>query len=371
MPIKVLFLTNDLGLGGVQRLVVDFANNFNKNDFEVWVSTLLAKTDSFFYKDKLSGDVNFTNFAFKRFFDLPGWYRLYKFIKKEKFDIVFTQLFMADTIGRLTAFLAGVPVIVTEIQNLIPSLPKKYILTDRLLSRITDICISPVAAITDYALRIVRFPRQKIVEIATNAVEGKRFSISVDRKKIRQNLVIPENAPVVITVGRLVEQKGQAVFLKAAAKILKEKPNAYFLIAGSGRLEGQLKQKALELNLGEQVKFLGDRKDIPELLMSSDVFAFPSLWEGQGLILFEVFFSKLPVAASNVGGIPEVVRHETTGLLVKPGDADDLAQSILRLLNNPTFAAKLANNAYEKFKDRTMENAVKKLEDLFKKLRQK
>ncbi len=366
--IKILFLTNDLGLGGVQRLVVDFANGLSKDDFEVWVGTLWVKPESFFYKDKLSPDINYVNFAFRRFFDLGGWWRLYHFIRQNKFDIVFTQLFMADTVGRITAWLARTPVIITEIQNLIPDLPKKYILVDRALAKITDICISPVAATTDYAIKTIGFPTKKIVKLATNAVEGKRFSISVDRKKVRQGLGVPENAPVVINVGRLVGQKGQGVLLEAAVKILKEKPDTHFLIAGSGRLEEELKQKARELNLGERVKFLGDRKDIPELLMSSDVFAFPSLWEGQGLILFEVFFSKLPIAASNVGGIPEVVRHETTGLLVKPGDADDLARGILRLLNDPALAAKLADDAYKKFKDRTMENVVKQLEDLFKKL---
>src|SRR3989344_1994577 len=120
MPIKVLFLINDLGLGGVQRLVADFANGLNKGDFEVWVGTLWAKPESFFYKDKLNPEVNFRNFAFKRFFDLASWWRLYRFIRRNRFDIVFTQLFMADTVGRISAWWARTPVILTEIQNLIP-----------------------------------------------------------------------------------------------------------------------------------------------------------------------------------------------------------------------------------------------------------
>ena len=366
--VKILFLTNDLGLGGVQRLTVDFANFINKNDFEPWVATLFSRPESFFYRDKLGSDIELRSFNFRAWWDLPNWWKFYRFLKKENFQIVFTQLFLSDFIGRICAWLAGTPVIVTEIQNIIPNLPKRYIIIDRLLRGITDVCISATGAVTEYAKTIIEFPPQKVAEIPTNAVDARRFNIQVDRKKVRAGLGIPEDAKVIISVGRLVEQKGHVFLIKAAPKVLAKEPNAYFLIAGSGRLQNQLQLEIDALGISERFKLLGDRKDIPELLMSSDIFAFPSIFEGQGLILFEAFFSKIPIVASNTGGIPDVIWHENTGLLVNPSDPDDLSESILRLLNNPAFAKKLAERALEKFGDRTMENSIKKLEALFKKL---
>lgn len=365
MRIKILFLTNDLGLGGVQRLVVEFANYFDKEKFEVVVGTLFAGKDAFFYKDRLSSEVRFENFGFKSYLDLFSWFRFYRFLKKEKFGIVFTQLFLADFVGRIAAWFAGVPVIVAEIQNIIPDLPKKYIFIDRILRRITDACISPTEAITKYAMEIVGFPREKIFEVPTNAVDEKRFKIGVDRGKIKKSLGLPAASRIVINVGRLVEQKGQSVLIKAAKKILGKEPHAYFLIAGSGKLEKELQKEIDSLGIADHFKLLGDRKDIPELLMSSDVFAFPSIWEGQGLILFEAFFSKIPIVASDTGGIPDVIKNEETGLLVPPGNPDALADAILRVLSDKPLAEKMAKTAYERFQDRTMVNSVKKLQEVF------
>jgi len=368
MKIKILFLTNDLGLGGVQRLVVDFANFFNKDEFEVRVATLFNWKESFFYRDRLGADIPLEVFNFQKVLDFGGWRRLYKYIRHEKFDIVFSQLFAADFVGRIAAKLAGVPLIVTEIQNIIPNLPKKYIWTDWLLSKITDVCISTTQAVTDYGLQVVGFPKRKIFDIPTNAVDASRFQIKVDRVAIRKSLGLPIESRIIINVGRLVEQKGQHILVEAAPKILKEEPHAYFLIAGSGPLQPKLQAQINRLGIGEHFKLLGDRKDIPELLMSSDVFAFPSIWEGQGLILFECFFSKIPIVASNTGGIPDVIKHEETGLLAEPGNADDLAKNILRVLKDQTLAKNLANTAFVRYGDRTMENAIRKMENLFKDL---
>ena len=366
--IRVLFVVNDLGVGGVQRLVVDFANFIRKDCFEVNVATLLRSPESDFLKNEVHEDVQVTSFSFKSFWDMGEWLKFYKFMKRNKFDVVFTQLFMADTIGRSVAYLTGVPVIITEIQNIIPNLPKKFIFVDKILAYITDACISTALAVTNYATSVIKFPPQKIVEIATNVVDERRFKILPDKENFRKSINIPSDAKIVINIGRLVSQKGQSVFLKASKEIISKKDNVYFLIVGSGRLEEQLKKEARALGVDRKIKFLGARKDTPELLINSDVFAFPSLWEGQGLILFEAIFSKIPIVASNTGGIPEVVKDGVTGLLVEPGNDKDLAENILQILKDCDLGEKLANQAYDRFKGRTLENSVRGLEKVFKSL---
>ncbi|MDD5547601.1 MAG: glycosyltransferase family 4 protein [Candidatus Pacebacteria bacterium] len=363
--VKILFVTNDLGVGGVQRLAVEFANFLDKSKFDVSLAILFSRKDSYFYKDLLGTDIKFFNFDFNNYWDLPEFFKFYKFLRKNKFDIVFTQLFMADFIGRIAAFFAGVPVIVTEIQNLVAGLPQRYILTDKLLGKITDLCISTTNAITEYAIKIIGFPPEKVAEVPTNAVDARRFEKKINKADFKKSLGVPPDAKMVITIGRMVGQKGHTILLKAAPKILAKNPNVYFVIVGSGRLEGELKAEAESLKLGEKVKFPGARTDTPDLLMASDVFAFPSLWEGQGLILFEAMFAGTPIVASNVGGIPDVIKHEETGLLAEPGNPDDLAEKILRALDDKKIVEKITKTAFERYKDRTMENSAKKLEDAF------
>lgn len=364
--IKVLFLINDLGLGGVEKLTINFANSMNREKFEVYVATLFSRPTSFFSKKDFKDDVVLTNFSFKSYRDLRHWFILYKFIKKNRFDVVFTQLFMADTIGRLTAFLARVPVIATAIQNIIPDLPKKFIITDQLLAHLTDVCIAPSPATIKYATEVIKFPLKKIVEVPTNCADPKRFEdLKIDKKNFKESLGVPAESRLIVTIGRLITQKGHSILLDAAPKVLAKSKDIYFLIVGDGHLEQQLKEKTKELGLSNNVKFLGSRKDTPELLAISDIFVFPSIWEGQGMILFEAFFSKIPVVASNVGGIPDVVKDQETGLLVEPGNAKDLADKLLQALENPEMCKKLAETAFDRNKDRTIENSVKKIESLF------
>ena len=360
--LKLLLLTNDLGVGGVQRLVVDFSRMLNHELFEIHVATLLDTKDGDFLLKELDPQTPYKAFKMKSPWQLAKWFEVYRYLKAEKFDIVFSQLFVADTIGRLTAKLAGVPLIVTEIQNIIPSLPKWYTWIDHQLSKITDVCISTTQAVTDYGLNVVGFPKEKIALVPTNAVDHRRFQNPPDRQKFRHEFNLPSDAKIIVNIGRMVEQKGQIVLVRAMQEVIEREPKAYALIVGSGGLEISLKTEAEKLNLDKHLQFLGTRKDTPHLLMGSDVFSFPSIWEGQGLILFEAFFSKVPIVASDTGGIPDVIKHEETGLLSPPGDAHLLAENILRVLRDSTLGKRMADTAHERFKDRTLESSMKKLD---------
>jgi L-malate glycosyltransferase len=362
--IKIAFLANDLGVGGVQRLVVDFARMFDKDKFHITVLTLLDTKDGEFYKSELGEHASYYAMKMKNPWQFSGWLAVYRFFKKEKPDIVFTQLFVADTIGRITAKLARVPLIVTEIQNVIPGLPKRYILIDRLLAKITDICVSTAQAVTDYARNVIHFPERKMRIVLTNAVDHYRFQTPPDRKTFRNEFSLSENAKVIVTIGRLVEQKGHIHLIRALPDVIKEIPNAYVLMVGDGYLKEKLEEETKRLELEDRVLFLGFRKDTPQLLMGSDVFAFPSVWEGQGLILFEAFFSKIPIVASNTGGIPEVVIHEETGLLAPPGEPQELAKALIRMLKDDSLQTRVTSEAYTRFQNRTLENSIRSLETM-------
>ncbi|PIT92435.1 MAG: hypothetical protein COU08_02470 [Candidatus Harrisonbacteria bacterium CG10_big_fil_rev_8_21_14_0_10_42_17] len=367
----IAFIVNELGLGGVQRLVVDMANAFNKTQWEVIIITLSQGKETNFYRDQLDFTVHVEQFKFNNARDIKSWFKLYRYLKQKRCDVVFTQLFMADFMGRTAAWCARVPVIATAIQNIIPSLPKKFIAIDRILRNITTICFAPTEEIAQYAHDVIKFKKEKIVRINSNAVVKRRFTENVDEKKLRHELGISKSEKMIIAVGRLMEQKGHKVLIEAAPLVITEHPEVRIVIVGSGKLEAELKNFAEKLQLQDRILFTGARSDIPNLLRTADVFAFPSIWEGQGVILFEAIFAEIPIAASNVGGIPEVIEHERTGLLSEPGDHKALAENINRLLNDHKLAAMLTKNALERFGDRTMENTVEKLEEIFENLLKK
>jgi glycosyltransferase involved in cell wall biosynthesis len=150
-------------------------------------------------------------------------------------------------------------------------------------------------------------------------------------------------------VARLAEQKDHRTLLEAAALV----PEADFVIAGDGELRGELERTA-----GPNVRFLGPRTDVPEILASLDVFAFPSLFEGLCLAVIEAQTAGVPVVATAVGGIKETVVDRETGLLVPPRDPEALAAAIRRLLDHPGEAARLAAEARRRAVERYSEEKM-------------
>jgi len=158
-----------------------------------------------------------------------------------------------------------------------------------------------------------------------------------------------DGRPLVGNVARLAEQKDHRTLLEAAALV----PEVDFVIAGDGELRGELERTA-----GPNVRFLGSRTDVPDILASLDVFAFPSLFEGLCLAVIEAQVAGVPVVATAVGGIKETVVEGETGLLVPLRDPEALASAIRRLLEHPDEAARLAAEARRRALERYSEERM-------------
>lgn len=193
---------------------------------------------------------------------------------------------------------------------------------------------------------------------ADRRTDGRRPShvvpLGIDLERFRQaRPAIPKDGPLIGNVARLAEQKGQRYLLEAVPLVRERRPDARFVIAGDGELRA-----ALEAAAPEGVELLGTRGDVPELLASLDVFAFPSLFEGLCVAVIEAQAAGVPVVATPVGGIVETVVDGETGLLVPPRDPRALADRILRLLDHPEEARRLADEArrrvLERFSERRM-----------------
>jgi glycosyltransferase involved in cell wall biosynthesis len=153
--------------------------------------------------------------------------------------------------------------------------------------------------------------------------------------RLREEWGLPAEALVVGAVGRLVEQKGHATLLEAAARLRDCFPSLHLVLVGEGELAAALRARADALGLGDRLHLLGWRPDADACMAAFDVLAHPSRWEGLGLVLLEAMARARPIVASRVSAIPEIVADGQTGRLVEPDDPDALARALADLLADP------------------------------------
>lgn len=174
--------------------------------------------------------------------------------------------------------------------------------------------------------------------------------------------VLEKDGPLVGNVARLADQKGQRYLLEAARRL----PDVRFAIVGQGELRADLERRAAELGVADRVLFTGAREDVPDVLASLDVFAFPSLFEGLCLAVIEAQAAGVPVVATPVGGICETVTDGETGLLVPLRDPEALAAGIRRLLDDREAAGRMAAEARRRVRGRfSVERMVERTLELY------
>lgn len=179
------------------------------------------------------------------------------------------------------------------------------------------------------------------VSVIFNSVDLRRYRSSSDKKALRDHLGLDKDAQIISVIATFKAQKGQRYLIEAAATLVKDFPNMKILFVGDGELRGELEAKTKALNLDNNIEFLGTRQDVPELLAASDMFVLPSLWEGLPMALVEAMASGLPIVATDVSGSKQAVVSGETGILVPPGDVQELSNAINYLLSNPEIGEKM------------------------------
>jgi glycosyltransferase involved in cell wall biosynthesis len=172
---------------------------------------------------------------------------------------------------------------------------------------------------------------------------------------------IPDDAPLLLAVGRLIEQKDHATLLDAFARVAAARPGTRLAILGWGRLEDETRARIRRLGLDESVVLPG-RVEPRDWLQRADVFVHTSRWEGFGIVLLEAMLAGLPVVATRVSAIPEIVVNAETGILVDPGDVSGVARALAELLDDATVRRAMGDagrrRAEEEFSVARMELAT-------------
>ena len=193
-------------------------------------------------------------------------------------------------------------------------------------------------------------------EVLYPPIEACDQTTSHSRGRIRDELGIPESSPLITTVGNLYPTKGHVYFVRAAAAVRERFPEARFLVVGQA-FEGRtsyaedLYDEVRRLGLGESLSFTGFRADVPDILQATDILVQPTLSESFGMAVAEGLAAGLPVVATAVGGVQEIILDGETGLLVPPRDPEAIASKVVSLLEQPDFAASLASRGRQRVKD--------------------
>lgn len=282
--------------------------------------------------------------------DLLTVFKLVAVLRRQRPHIVETHTAKAGFVGRIAARLAGVPVVLHVFHGHVfygyfgALQTRVFIGIERFLARWTDrvITISPMQR-HDIA-QVYRIAPPDKVAVVPLGFDLRPF---VDARRAQEGggriaLGVPQGVPLVGYVGRLTTVKNPALFVTVARCVLASVPNAHFCLVGDGELRADVERQIVDLGLSKRITLAGWQRDMPPVYSALDVLVLPSLNEGTSVTAIEAMATGVPVVATSVGGIPDLVVDGRTGLLAASGDAGALAEHVVRLLRSPEQAHSFA-----------------------------
>jgi len=330
-PLRAMFVATCLEIGGAETLLAQLLRRLDREEIvpELCCLKYLGPLG-----EELAREVPAYAGLLAHKYDLRVLWRLARLMRRRRIDAVVTVGTGGDRMfwGRLAAWLADVPVICSALHS--TGVPDYVELPNRLLAPLTDAFIAVAVSHGRYLAQHEGCPAKK-VRVIPNGVDTRRFAPQEPDPSLRAQLGLPAGAPVVSIVAALRPEKNHELFLHSAALIRRELPEARFLVVGDGPRRPLLQKLAYELSLDNAVHFLGVRQDIPAILALTDVFLLASNMEANPVSILEAMACAKPVVATRVGSIPEAVIDGQTGYLVPPGDARQIADRCLQLLQDP------------------------------------
>ncbi len=339
--INVLFIIKPERAAGAEMVLLEAAARLDRARFRVFAGLLTPDRENL-----LPSHLTPINFNLP---GLNGWVWLRFFwhlcwvLVRYRIQIIHTNSYVPGNYARLAAALLRVPVIIDHWHGFTRFNRKRRCIC-RWLGRVTDLSLTVSRGVRDYLIAQCALDPAKL-RVVPNGVDLARLRPRRPRTEVRRELGLASEPRVVGLVARLDHWgKGHKEFFTALST-LKDRYPIEALIIGGGRREGEMRQLAAEMGLAGRVYFLGPRDDVPDLLAALDIFVLPSHSEGVSLALLEAMAAGLPVIATAVGGLPEVVTDGENGLLIPPQDPEALAQALARLLADPDLAKKLGESA--------------------------
>lgn len=364
--IRLLHVVNRFGVGGSERQQVQLIKRLPRERYHQTVATMVR--EGCFLRGVEECGIEVFEFPTTSFYNLNALrqYRaLARVIKQQRIELVHCHDFYSNLFGSLAARLAGRKKLITCRRNM----GVMFTLTQRLGQRLAYALSAAIIANSDAAKQIMvtreHVPPGKI-HCIYNGIDTDYFSPREPSAELAESLGFPNGTPVVGIVGRLHPDKGQDMFIRAAARIHEARPDVRFLIVGEGPARSEFQGLARDLGMAEAIVFAGDREDVPDLLALMDVFVLTSLAESLPNAVLEAMACERPVVATNVGGVPELVTEGETGWLVPAGDPEIIAERVLRVIGDGELASKMGAVARQRVLDEfSSQRLVEKVEAVY------
>lgn len=389
--VKVLHLITHLGFGGALDNTLLTVKGHSRDRYEVhlaagaiepgedyadWSARAQGYADALFIFPSLGRSVQLLR-------DIRALHQLTDFMREQNYQIVHTHTTKAGILGRIAARRARVPVVIHTFhafawqvayafhssgwRNHLSSVKERlYVAVERYAASLSDVLITVAELNKREAIERKIAPPEKFTNIYSG-VDLERFvACAPDRNQLCQRLGLDADRPIVGMVGRLSTQKAPLDLVKAAKMALRHKPQVQFILVGNGPLAQEVRKA---IGSEQRIKVLGFVDDVPQILSILDVFALSSLWEGLGRALTEAMIMSVPVAATSVGGVPELVIDKETGLLSPPENVAQLAENIVWLLDHPEEARRLSARARERVVPAfSVQRMIEQIEALYERL---
>ncbi len=354
---NLLLIGTNITTGGAQRVLLDLAGWFFKQGIDVTAGFfydrdgLLSEWQAQYPFDLVCMDAwRQSDNALQRGLRLiKGWFKLLKLMREEKFSGVLTFTHDSNILGLPAAWLAGIPKRYGSHHVRYPSLSKlkirlhNWIVNSRIASGLIAVSTFTKAQAMEEGVK----PEK--IKIIFNGIDLADFSTAKNeahQSKLRKE---PDTL-IVLSVGRLVEQKGHEFLIRSAPAVVSNRPEVAFYIAGDGPLKDSLNALIASLGITDNFHLLGNRKDVPELLGEADLFVLPSIYEGLPISLLEAMAAGLPVICTDIPAARDVIEDGVSGRLVPPKDVEALASAIVDLLSDQEKRNILAKNAEKRVK---------------------
>lgn len=338
MPKRLLIIIDEMEIGGSQRNIVDMARHIDTSAFSV---SLVFFRKSSPYVDELNrAGVEVTHIPKRGRLDLLFFIELCRFVRRNDFDIIHAFSFSGELWGWLANLLAGNARFVSTVHSVYEWYSPFQWLIKRWIMLGSAAIVANSQAGADYAAFRTGIRRSKL-DVVQNGVLLPERESGGSFEKTHGN----DGTQRLLFVGRLVDHKNLACLLRAFEIVAGKVPEAQLDIIGDGPLRQRHEKQAQELGIEGRVSFHGEQGDIVPYLASSSIFVMTSRREGLSNAIMEAMCAGLPVVASNVGGNPELVTHEASGLLFPPDDHETLAAMLQELLTDTAKRQLLAENA--------------------------
>ncbi len=341
-PLRTMFLLTSMPVGGAETLLMHLVRGLDRDKIAPEICCLKEPGP---LGEQLASQLRVHSGFIRHRYDLRVVLRLAQLFRRRHVDAVVTvgagdKMFW----GRIAASLAGVPVIASAIHS--TGWPDGLGRLNRCLTFLTDAFIAVAPTHQEFLIHQEHLPAHK-VKLIPNGVPLDRFVPLLDDKLLRRSQAgLPTGVPLCAIVAALRPEKNHFRFLRIAADIRQHHvPGAEFLVIGDGPLRGELESYRDRLGLHHAVHFLGTRSDVDQILPACDVFMLTSDNEASPVSIIEAMACALPVVASDVGSVGELVVDGATGFLARPEDEHKFAERAGQLLQDPRLASRLGESA--------------------------